>query len=126
MANVPADLRYTEEHEWARREDDLIVVGVTHYAQDTLGDVVYVELREVGETLQAGKAFGVVESVKAASDLYAPLSGDVVEVNEALFDSPELVNSDPYGEAWMVKIRPSDPSQFDTLLDASAYEALLT
>ncbi len=125
MANVPAELKYTEEHEWAKRDGELVVVGITDYAQDTLGDVVYVELGEVGETLTAGKPFGVVESVKAASDLYAPLTGTIAEVNEALFATPELLNSDPYGEAWLVKIQPSDESEWDSLLDAGKYESLL-
>src|SRR5687767_10719303 len=102
MANVPADLKYTVEHEWVRQDGDLYTIGITHYAQDTLGDVVYVELKDVGDTIQAGRPFGVVESVKAASDLYAPLTGEVVEVNSVLFDTPETVNTDPYGEAWMV------------------------
>ncbi|MDQ4078943.1 MAG: glycine cleavage system protein GcvH [Chloroflexota bacterium] len=125
MANVPSDLKYTEEHEWARREGDLVVVGITDYAQDTLGDVVYVEFSTVGERVEAGEPFGVVESVKAASDLYAPVSGEVAEVNETLFDAPELINSDPYGEAWLIKIRSGEGSDWDDLLDAEAYKALL-
>src|SRR5688500_16542897 len=102
MANVPADLKYTKEHEWVRQEGDLYVIGITDYAQDSLGDVVYVELGEVGDSLTLGAAFGVVESVKAASDIYAPLSGEIAEVNTPLIDNPELLNSDPYGEAWLV------------------------
>jgi glycine cleavage system H protein len=125
MANVPADLKYTAEHEWVRRDGDLYVIGITHYAQDTLGDVVYIELKEVGETIKEGRPFGVVESVKAASDLYAPISGEIVEVNTPLFDTPEVVNTDPYGEAWMVKIRASDESEADKLLDASAYQQMI-
>lgn len=125
MANVPADLKYTKEHEWVRKEDDLYVIGITDYAQDSLGDVVYVELGEVGNTLVLGEAFGVVESVKAASDIYAPLSGEIVEINTPLIDTPELLNSDPYGEGWLVKVRPSNESELADLLDAAAYEALL-
>lgn len=125
MSNVPADLKYTKDHEWAKREGDLIVIGITDYAQETLGDVVYVELKEVGDSISAHDAFGVVESVKAASDLFAPISGEIVEVNDSLFDNPESVNSDPYGEAWMIKVRPSDDAEWDTLLDAAAYEAIL-
>jgi glycine cleavage system H protein len=125
MANVPADLKYTVEHEWVRQDGDLYTIGITHYAQDTLGDVVYVELKDVGDTIQAGRPFGVVESVKAASDLYAPLTGEVVEVNSALFDTPETVNTDPYGEAWMVKVRASNDSEIAKLLDAAAYEQLI-
>jgi glycine cleavage system H protein len=125
MANVPAELRYTKEHEWARHDGDLIVIGITDHAQDALGDVVYVEFAEVGERLAAHKPF-VVESVKAASDLFAPLSGEVVEVNSALFDNPEVINSDPYGEGWLIKLRPSDSGEWESLLSASDYEALLS
>jgi glycine cleavage system H protein len=123
--NVPADLKYTEEHEWVRQEGDLWVVGITDFAQDSLGDVVYVEVGDVGDALKAGKGFGVVESVKAASDLFAPVSGEIVEINQAVIDTPELLNSDPYGEAWLVKVRASDESEIESLLDAQAYEALL-
>lgn len=125
MSKVPAELKYTEEHEWVKKEGDLVVVGITDHAQDALGDVVYVETGEVGDEIEMNETFGVVESVKAASDLFAPLSGEIVEVNEALEDTPELVNSDPYGEAWMIKIRLSDPSQWDKLLDAEAYQQLI-
>lgn len=125
MANVPAELKYTEEHEWARREGDLVVIGITDYAQDTLGDVVYVEVPSAGDTVDQGASFGVVESVKAASDLFAPLSGEIVETNDSLTDSPETLNQDPYGEGWLVKIRPSDDTQWDKLLDAAAYEKLI-
>jgi len=124
--NVPADLLYTEEHEWVRLEGDVAVVGITDYAQHELGDVVYVELPEVGSTVEQGKPFGVVESVKAASDLYAPVSGEVVEVNTALEDAPELVNNDPYGEGWMIKVRPSNwEAEKANLLDAEAYRRLI-
>jgi glycine cleavage system H protein len=125
MANVPADLRYTKEHEWVRQEGELYVIGITDYAQDSLGDVVYVELGEIGDSITRGEPFGVVESVKAASDIYAPLSGEIVEVNTPLIDNPELLNSDPYGEAWLVKVRPSNASELEQLLDAAAYGALL-
>ena len=115
--------RYQETHEWARKEGDLIVVGITDYAQESLSDVVYVELPAVGDTLKRGDVFGVVESVKAASDLYMPVSGEVVEINEKLDDQPELVNEDPFGEAWMLKVAPSDPAEWDSLLTPEAYEA---
>lgn len=121
-SNVPAELKYTVEHEWVREEGDLAVVGITDHAQKELGDVVYVELPELGDTTTIDKPFGVVESVKTASDLFAPLSGEVVAINEALEDTPELVNDDPYGEGWMIKIRSSDESEWDKLLDAEAYK----
>ncbi|RME39908.1 MAG: glycine cleavage system protein GcvH [Deltaproteobacteria bacterium] len=120
----PEELKYTEEHEWAMVEDDIVTVGITDFAQDALGDVVFVELPEVGTQVEAGKPFGVVESVKAVSDIYAPVSGEVIEVNEELPDSPELVNTSPYEDGWMIKIRLNDTSELDKLLDADAYEAL--
>lgn len=116
--------RYQESHEWARKEEDLIVVGITDYAQDSLNDVVYVEQPEVGTTLSKGEIFGVVESVKAASDVYMPVSGEIVEVNETLEDTPELVNDDPYGAGWLIKIAPGNPAEWDELLTPEAYEAL--
>jgi len=123
---LPEGLRYTKEHEWSRTEGDgRIRVGITDYAQDALGDVVYVQLPEVGDAVSTGSAFGEVESTKSVSDLYAPLSGTVTEVNGALEDAPELVNSDPYGEGWMVVIDVSDPTEIDSLLDVSAYRAYL-
>jgi len=125
MTTIPSDLRYTREHEWARREGDLVRVGITAYAQEQLGDVVFVELPKVGARVTANQSFGVVESVKAVSDLYAPLSGEVVEVNTALQKSPELVNRDPYGQGWMIVIRPSSPAEWDSLLTAEQYEAHL-
>lgn len=122
----PRDLRYTKEHEWIRVEGTRGVVGITFFAQEQLGDVVFVELPKVGTTVEQGKSFGVVESVKTASDLYAPVSGSIAAVNEKLTDQPELVNSDPYGEGWMVVIEMSDPSQVSSLLTAEQYEALIS
>jgi glycine cleavage system H protein len=121
----PQDLRYTSEHEWIRVEGSRGVVGITFYAQEQLGDVVFVELPKTGTTVEQGKTFGVVESVKTASDLYAPVSGNVVEVNDKLVDRPELVNQDPYGEGWMIAVELSDPSQVNSLLTAQQYEASL-
>jgi glycine cleavage system H protein len=120
----PEDLRYSKEHEWARREGKSVRVGITDFAQDALGDVVYVDVPEVGTQVTAGKAFGEVESTKSVSDVYAPVSGTVLERNDALGDAPELVNSDPYGDGWMVLIDPSDPSELEALLDAGAYREL--
>jgi glycine cleavage system H protein len=118
---VPEDLRYTTEHEWVRLEGNWARVGITKFAADRLSDVVYVELPEVGREVRFLEPFGVIESVKAASDLYAPLTGRVVEVNERLRSEPELVTQDPYGEGWMILIEPTDPSELDRLLDAAAY-----
>lgn len=120
----PEDLKYSTEHEWARREGDLVRVGITDFAQDALGDVVYVDLPEVGSELKAGQSFGEVESTKSVSDLFAPISGTVVERNEQLADSPEIVNRSPYDEGWMVLVQPTDPSKLETLLDAAAYRDL--
>jgi glycine cleavage system H protein len=114
--------KYQESHEWARREGDLIVSGITDHAQDSLSDVVYVELPEVGSSFNKGEVFGVVESVKAASDLYIPVSGEIVEINEALVDTPETINTDPYGAGWMIKIKPSNLSEWDSLLSGAEYE----
>lgn len=125
MSEFPADLRYTKEHEWARKEGDLLVVGITAHAVDQLGDITMVTLPEVGTALTAGEAFGDVDSVKAVSELYAPLDGEVVEVNGALDDAPEQVNEAPYEGGWMLKIKPSDPAAFESLLDATAYAALV-
>lgn len=125
MSNIPQDLRYTAEHEWARAEGGLVRVGITDYAQEKLGDVVFVELPKVGGKLKAGTPFGAVESVKAVSELFAPLSGEVTEVNAALEDSPELVNSDPYGAGWMVVVRPAAVEDLEGLLLAEAYSKLL-
>ncbi len=123
MSNVPADLRYAASHEWARLEaDGSVTVGISDHAQEALGDVVFVELPEVGATLGAGDQAGVVESVKAASDIYAPVAGEVIAVNEALTDSPELVNADPYAN-WFFKVKPANVADLDSLLDAAAYQA---
>jgi glycine cleavage system H protein len=121
---VPNDLRYTKDHEWVRVEGDEATVGITDFAAGQLGDIVFVELPEAGRTLEQFATFGVVESVKAVSDLFAPVSGEVVAGNDALAGSPELVNSDPYGEGWMVRLRVADAGELDGLLDAPAYEAL--
>ncbi len=120
--NVPRELRYTRSHEWVRREGDVATVGITDHAQDELGDVVFVELPEKGATFDAGDAFGTVESVKAVSDLYAPVGGEVVEVNEALEESPEKINEDPYGDGWIIKLRAGDEGD---LLSAEEYEKFL-
>ena len=122
--DVPDGLRYTDDHEWLRLDGDGGVVGITAYAADQLGDIVFVELPAVGATFERGRTFGVVESVKAVSDLYAPVAGEVVEVNPALADKPELVNAEPYGGGWLVKLRISDPTQAQTLKDAAAYREL--
>lgn len=124
MANVPQDLRYTQEHEYVKGpdQDGVYVVGITDYAQGELGDVVFVELPRVGASLQAHQVFGNIEAVKAVSELFAPVAGEVVEVNGALDADPALVNTDPYGEGWMIKMRVSDPSSVDALMDAAAYE----
>ena len=124
MANVPAELKYTREHEWTKVEGDRARVGITAFAQEQLGDVVFVELPKVGTKVTALKTFGVVESVKAVSDLFAPLSGEVVEVNAELPKKPELVNADPYGRGWMLVIRMSQPAEVDGLLSAADYEKL--
>ena len=125
MAENPKNLRYTKEHEWARRDGKAVVVGVTAHAQESLGDVVYVELPKVGATVTAGSPFGVVESTKAVSELFAPISGKVTKVNAALPDEPSAINSDPYGAGWIVEVEPSDPGQLDRLMDADAYQELL-
>ena len=121
----PDDVRYTKDHEWAREEGGIVTVGITSYATDQLGDVVFVELPEAGRALEPGKAFGVVEAVKTVSDLYAPLAGEVVEVNTSLGDNPALVNQSPYDEGWMIKIRPSDPGALAALLSSTDYEKLV-
>ncbi len=123
--NIPKELRYSEEHEWVKVEGNLVRIGITDFAQEELGDIVFVELPEVGTELAANEPFGSVESVKTVSELYAPVSGKVVEVNEALEDSPDLVNESPYEEAWMIVLEASDLSEVDKLLTAEQYEAML-
>ena len=124
--NFPDDIRYTREHEWAREQGGVVTVGITGYATEQLGDVVFVELPEIGRTLEAGKTFGVVEAVKTVSDLYAPLAGEVIEVNSALGDDPSAVNRDPYGEGWMVRIRLADPAAFAALLSSADYAKVVS
>jgi glycine cleavage system H protein len=121
---VPEELRYTKDHEWVRVDGDEATVGITTYAADQLGDIVFVELPQTGRTLEQFATFGVVESVKAVSDLFAPVAGEVVDANASLAEKPELVNSDPFGEGWMIRVKVADPAQVDGLLDAAAYESL--
>lgn len=123
--SAPTDLRYTRDHEWVRVDGDEATVGITQYAADQLGDIVFVELPDTGRTVEEAKPFGVVESVKAVSDLFAPISGAVTSTNADLAASPELVNSDPYGKGWMIKVSVADPDQLDDLLDGEAYDALV-
>jgi glycine cleavage system H protein len=123
--SVPNDLRYTRDHEWVRLDGEEATVGITAYAADQLGDIVFVELPDEGRELDQARPFGVVESVKAVSDLFAPVSGEVVATNPALAAGPELVNSDPYGDGWMIRVRVADASQLDDLLDGEAYDALV-
>ena len=123
--NTPANLRYTSEHEWIRVEGNEAFVGITDYAQSELGEIVFVDVNTVGETVAQGEVFGSVEAVKTVSDLNMPVSGEVLAFNEALNDQPELVNNDPYGEGWMVKITVNDPAELDNLLDAAGYEKLI-
>ncbi len=125
MMNVPENLKYTKDHEWAKIEGDVATIGITDYAQGELGDVVFVELPEVGTTLNAGDTFGTIEAVKAVADLYAPLSGEVVEINPELESTPEKVNQDPYGEGWMIKVKLSNPAEADDLMDAEKYKELI-
>jgi len=120
--DVPDDCRYLESHEWVRRDGDTAHIGITDFAQDELGDVVFVELPEVGESVEKDAEFGVIESIKAVSDLYAPVSGDVVSVNEDLFDAPELVNEDPFGDGWMLEVDLDDESELEALLSPAEYE----
>jgi len=120
--NFPETLRYTKEHEWLRLEGDTARMGITEFAQSELGDIVYVEIESVGKTLGAGEVFGTVEAVKTVSDLFLPVSGTITELNPALADAPELVNSDPYGEGWMIKLKVDNPADLETLMDAAAYK----
>jgi glycine cleavage system H protein len=122
--NVPEDLKYTKEHEWVRVDGDRLIVGITDFAQDALGDVVYVDVPETGTQVKAGEPFGEVESTKSVSDVYAPVSGTVVDRNVQLADAPELVNRDPYGEGWMIVISPADAAEVEALLEAGAYREL--
>jgi glycine cleavage system H protein len=123
MANIPQDLKYSEEHEYVRTDGDTATIGITDYAQGELGDVVFVELPKVGDTITRGESFGTIEAVKAVSELYAPLDGEVTEVNDALDADPAAVNNDPNGEGWMIRVRMADPSQIDQLLDAEGYQS---
>lgn len=123
--NIPAELKYTKDHEWIRLEGDTAVIGITDYAQDQLGDIVYVEIETEGETLDNEEVFGTVEAVKTVSDLFMPIAGEVIEFNSALEDNPALVNEDPYGEGWMIKVKVSDSSELGGLLDAAAYQDLI-
>ena len=121
--NIPSNLRYTKEHEWIRVEDDVAYVGITDYAQSELGEIVFVDINTEGETLAQDEVFGSVEAVKTVSDLNMPVTGEVLEINESINDQPELVNNDPYGEGWMIKISVSNPEELETLLDAAGYQA---
>ncbi len=123
--NIPAELKYTKDHEWVKIEGDVATVGITEFAQSELGDIVYVEIETVGETIDQEEVFGSVEAVKTVSDLFMPLTGEILEFNENLESNPELVNSDPYGEGWMIKVKISDASQVDSLLDSDAYKGLI-
>lgn len=123
--NIPAELKYTKDHEWVKIDGDIAIVGITDFAQSELGDIVYVDVDTLDDTVEVNEVFGSVEAVKTVSDLFMPLTGEVVELNEKLEDDPELVNSDPYGEGWMIKIKLSDASQVENLIDAEAYKALI-
>ncbi|MFQ5399182.1 MAG: glycine cleavage system protein GcvH [Anaerolineae bacterium] len=125
MSHVPEELLYSKEDEWVRVDGDEATIGITDYAQDSLSDIVYLELPEVGDSFNTGETFGVVESVKAAADLYMPISGDITAVNEGLADAPEQINEDPYGAAWMIKVAVTEPDQLSDLMDAAAYKAYL-
>lgn len=123
--NFPANLRYTKDHEWVSLEGDIATIGITEFAQSELGDIVYVEVDTIGKTLEAGDVFGTVEAVKTVSDLFLPVSGSITELNAALAGAPELVNTDPYGEGWMVKMKVADPADVEALMDAAGYEAVV-
>lgn len=123
--NIPAELKYTKDHEWVKIDGEIITVGITDFAQSELGDIVYVEVETVDETLDMEEVFGTVEAVKTVSDLFLPVSGEIIEFNDALEDEPELVNTDPYGEGWMIKVKCSDTSQFEELLSADDYKAII-
>jgi glycine cleavage system H protein len=123
--NIPSELRYTKDHEWVKRDGDEITIGITDFAQSELGDIVFIEIETEGEELDAEEVFGTVEAVKTVSDLFMPVSGEIVAVNEDLADAPDDVNSDPYGKGWMIKVKMSDPSQFEELLSAEAYAEMV-
>ena len=123
--NFPTNVKYTSEHEWIRLDNDEAIIGITDYAQDQLGDIVFVDVTAEGETLEQGEAFGTIEVVKTVSDLFLPIGGEIVEVNPELEEHPELVNKDPYGEGWIIRIKPTDASQMDELLDAEAYKKII-
>ena len=123
--HIPEELKYTKDHEWARIEGDVATVGITDYAQSELGDIVYVELPQIGKKTKQSESFGTIEAVKAVSDLFAPLSGEIIEVNNTLANQPEIINKDPYGEGWLVKIKFSNQNEINNLLDKSAYEELI-
>lgn len=125
MSSIPKELKYTREHEWIRLDGDVATVGITDYAQGELGDIVFVELPEIGDSLDKDDSFGTIEAVKAVSDLFAPLSGEVVEINAELTDTPSVINDDPYGEGWMIKIRLSDVSETEELMDPEGYGKLI-
>lgn len=125
MANIPENLRYTSEHEWIRMEADIAYVGITDYAQSELGEIVFVDVDTIGENIAQGEVFGSVEAVKTVSDLNMPVGGEILEFNEALNDNPELVNNDPYGEGWMIKIAVNDPAELGSLLDAAGYANII-
>lgn len=123
--NFPTNVKYTSEHEWIRLENDEAIIGITDYAQDQLGDIVFVDVTAEGETLEQGEVFGTIEVVKTVSDLFLPIGGEIIEVNPELEEHPELVNKDPYGEGWIIRIKPTDASQMDELLDAEAYKKII-
>ena len=125
VMNIPSELKYTKDHEWVKIDGDVAIVGITEFAQSELGDIVYVEIETIGETLNQEEVFGSVEAVKTVSDLFIPVSGEILEFNEALEGNPELVNSDPYGDGWMIKVKLTDAAQYDDLLDADAYKGLI-
>jgi glycine cleavage system H protein len=123
--NLPDDVRYTDDHDWVKAEDEKVRIGITDYAQDQLGEMIFVEVPEVGDTLDKGETFGSLESVKAVSDMYMPVGGEILAVNTALEDAPEMVNQDPYSGGWIIEIKPSDPSELDQLMDKNAYLEML-
>jgi len=123
--NLPDDVKYTDDHEWARLEGESLKIGITDYAQEQLGEIVFVEMREVGDTFEKKEEFGSLESVKAVSEMYMPIGGEIVSVNEELADAPELVNEDPYGKGWIIEVKPGDPTELDSLMNKDAYLEML-